>query len=260
MESPGVLDGSLKTSPVIPLLSIPFESLLPRNKTDEKEVGDVDSVIPSLMSLTLSPPKISQLSSPPKIPRLTFTRLRSHRNESPKPPPPPSFQPRSFDFVEVERTNKTRREFAFVAREVTRGNFEPPAGSRLLFGYYTYPSGKKELVGVASFQNSSPFSSKASEKEDRELFFYDFYNLIHYIFLLRDFRGFGYGGRMVQDIERRFRGSVGPMPLRPVRVQAGTRAVSFFEKQGYQRVSIGKDSLCCGTPIFRTLYNMTKQL
>ena len=47
------------------------------------------------------------------------------------------------EIVEVERTNKTRREFAQVARDVTRENFEPPAGSRILFAYYSYPTGKK---------------------------------------------------------------------------------------------------------------------
>lgn len=147
-----------------------------------------------------------------------------------------------------------------MAREVTRENFEPPAGSRILFGYYTYPSGKKELVGVASFQDSSQFSSKASESEDRDLYIYDYYNLVHYIFLLRDFRGFGYGRRMVLEMERRFRDSAHGALLRPIRLQAGTRAVGFFESIGYRRVSIGKDSICCGTPIFRTLYNMTKKL
>lgn len=279
MELPEVLrkSSSFQTfSPVIPLLSIPLESLRPlqgRRKSlltpspEKKSViiddGDdvVDSVIPSLMSLTLSPPVIIPcLPSPPDVPCPPIARYDK------TPLPPPSFHQRSVTIVEVERTNKTRREFVFVAREVTRENFEPPAGSRIIFAYYTYPSGKKELVGVASFQDSSPFSSKASEKEDRELYIYDFYNLIHYIFFLRDFRGFGFGRQMVQEIERRFydfagaRDGAGAASLRPIRVQAGTRAVGFFESLGYRRVSIGKDSICCGTPIFRTLYNMTKNL
>lgn len=118
----------------------------------------------------------------------------------------------------------------------------------------------QELIGVASFQDSNRHASKAQEKEDRDLFVYDFYNLIHYIFVLRDFRGFGYGGRMVREIERRFEAcrKRDLAPPRPIRLQSSTRAVAFFESLGYHRVGIGNESLCCGTPIFRTLYNMTK--
>ena len=92
-----------------------------------------------------------------------------------------------------------------------------------------------------------------------ELFTYDFYHLIHYIFILRDFRGFGYGSRMVAEMEQRF-AEKRTRSRRPIRLQAGTRAVAFFEALGYRRVGVGKDSICCGTPLFRTLYNMVKEM
>ena len=186
MESPGVASGSIKTSPVVPLLSIPLEFLRPQrqksitalnestvglkgidsNNNKQRGDGEADLLIPSLMSLTVSPPRMTSLH---------LARLRSRA-----PFPPPNFCPlysatfqsspyiyasstpslflhqRCFAIVEVERTNKTRREFAQVAREVTRENFEPPAGTRILFAYYTYPSGKK--VRKTSFISLARFS------------------------------------------------------------------------------------------------------
>ena len=117
----------------------------------------------------------------------------------------------------------------------------------------------QDLIGVSSFQDFNPFASKADDKEDLELFTYDFYHQIHYIFILRDYRGFGYGSRMVAEMERRF-AATNERTLFPrsIRLQASTRAVAFFEALGYRRVGVGKDSVCCGTPLFRTLYNMVK--
>ena len=136
------------------------------NNNKQRGDGEADLLIPSLMSLTVSPPRMTSLH---------LARLRSRA-----PFPPPNFCPlysatfqsspyiyasstpslflhqRCFAIVEVERTNKTRREFAQVAREVTRENFEPPAGTRILFAYYTYPSGKK--VRKTSFISLARFS------------------------------------------------------------------------------------------------------
>lgn len=255
--------GAATVLPVVPLLSIRFETppatptigKTDDNNNNKSPAADVGSVIPSLMSLTLSPP------SPTYAPFSVRSLRRNGHRQTKSSYDEPKEVARCFEIVEVERTNKTRREFAHIAREVTRENFEPPAGTKLLFAYYTYPNGKKELIGVASFQEFNAFSSKAGDKEDSDLFVYDYYNIIHYVFMLRDFRGFGYGRRMIESAEKRFRvsggGGGGSLP-RPIRVQAGTRAVGFFEALGYRRVSVGKDSICCGTPLFRTLYNMTK--
>jgi len=274
----------------------------------------VDSVIPSLMSLNLSPPSFLAPRFAHPVNDLTMEGLfapASGRHTTPgqfellkggvasssrhgATKEKVNVKDDRLEIVEVERTNKTRREFAQVARDVTRENFEPPAGSRILFAYYSYPTGKKELIGVASFQDFNRHSSRAGNKEDYDLFIYDFYNVIHYIFILRDFRGFGYGTRVVAEMEKRFlsrrddddvdgngdetkivsvttqdtslpasdhqpRRQRAPT-RRPVRVQASTRAVAFFEALGYRRIGIGKESVCCGTPLFRTLYNMMKKL
>lgn len=285
---------------IVPLLSIPFQPpLRPKRRSGRRSLkknanaakADVDSVIPSLMSLALDPPVPAVSNSragPAKGPLclpivnqrqkqaavaasglvggqvqplllMTENMARStvdglvpllRRGVTPHD---------RLEIVEVERTNKTRREFAQIARDVTRECFEPPAGSRILFAYYTFPSGKRDLIGVSSFQDFNPFASKADDKEDLELFTYDFYHQIHYIFILRDYRGFGYGSRMVAEMERRF-AATNERTLFPrsIRLQASTRAVAFFEALGYRRVGVGKDSVCCGTPLFRTLYNMVK--
>jgi len=283
---------------IVPLLSIPFKQP-PRpirrsgKKGQKKKSLDADagvnSVIPSLMSLSLDPPMpsapaatavptvspfflpvVKQKKKPPsltgyvanQVPPLLLTREEIARStvDGLGPLLRRGLAPHDrIEIVEVERTNKTRREFAQIARDVTRECFEPPAGSRILFAYYTFPTGKRNLIGVSSFQDFNPFASKAGDQEDLELFTYDFYHQIHYIFILRDYRGFGYGSRMVAEMERRFNvTNERALFPRPIRLQASTRAVAFFEAPGYRRVGVGRDSVCCGAPLFKTLYNMVK--
>ena len=138
--------GASAVLPVVPLLSIRFETPPTIGKTDNNNnnkspAADVGSIIPSLMSLTLSPP------SPTSAP-FSVRSLRRNGHRQTKSSYAPKEVARCFEIVEVERTNKTRREFAHIAREVTRENFEPLAGTKLLFAYYTYPNGKK-VKGIA---------------------------------------------------------------------------------------------------------------
>ena len=163
------------SSEIVPLLSIEFQQPPTRRKRSVrgKKVkkttsteSDPNSVIPALMSLSLNVP-IQRESRLPATAKSTANAV--HPPEATKSfdipvQPTKSFvqpllmtEPRPVDGLvpllrrgverveikEVERSNKTRREFALVARDVTREYFEPPAGSRILFAYYTYPSGKK---------------------------------------------------------------------------------------------------------------------
>ena len=141
----------------------------------------------------------------------------------------------------------------------------------------------QELVGVASFQECNQYSTRANDLEDFRLFLYDHYNVIHYIFLMGDFRGLGFGRRMITEIEKRFncRKKEGeeeeagedatPVTIpdsvshkRPIRVQVSSRAVGFFEALGYHRLGVVKGAserpLYWAPPLFKTLINMTKYL
>ena len=169
---------------IVPLLSIPFQPpLRPKRRSGRRSLkknanaakADVDSVIPSLMSLALDPPVPAVSNSPagpakgpfclPIVkqkqkqaavaasglvggqvqPLLLMTENMARSTvDGLVPLLRRGITPHDrLEIVEVERTNKTRREFAQIARDVTRECFEPPAGSRILFAYYTFPSGKR---------------------------------------------------------------------------------------------------------------------
>jgi len=226
-------------------------------KCIRQKLAPVDALIKPLMSLQIE-------LNPPKLKSSNFNCIGLKKDC-----PDISAIKNHFMITEVERNNKTRREFARIARDVSSENYEPPAGSRLLFGYYTYPTGKQELCAVACFQDAIEWSSKAPPHEDNRLFTYDHYNVIHYIFVLRDFRGFGYGKQLVEQIEAQFASNA---IRRDIRLQAALGAVAFFEALGYKRVGAVKDTVGhrrrhgvdrrssgIGSPLFRVLVDMSKK-
>ena len=141
---------------------------------------------------------------------------------------------------EVTRTNKTLHLFRQVARESTGETFDIPDDNKVLFAYESKEGGSRTLVGVACYLPATP--------SDRSFHF------LNYIFMKPFHQGRGYGAALLKRIEA----SMWSKVRKPIRVESASRAVGFFQKNGYRCQGEVIECVCGGSPLFSRLQEMEK--
>lgn len=149
---------------------------------------------------------------------------------------------------EVERTNSNRHKFRQLARIVSGEVFDIPESNGALFAYNILKH-KDELVGVISFQTGSATVNEPGASFDSE-----FFNVITFLFVHRDFQGAGIGRKLVNMAIDIMVSSIN----RPVRVESAFRAVDFFIKLGFVQKKEPMDCFGGGPKLFKTIVGMER--
>lgn len=146
---------------------------------------------------------------------------------------------------QVQSTTQTRRKFRQVARDTCGESMEPgPDDNLIMFG--EIEEEKDPVVGV--------ICAKPARTDVEDATNSDYYHCINFLFVKGDFQRRGYGGLLLNAIERELRFRA----LRPIRVESAFKAVEFFKTQGYRQVGEPVDCVFAGSALFRTLQTMMK--
>lgn len=148
------------------------------------------------------------------------------------------------------RNNRNRHVFRQVARDSSGEIFDVPEGNRLVFCYLDKPD-VNNVVAVASW---APAREGGKNVEDN--FENNYNHVVTYLFVKAHFKGMGIGSRTIQHVLREMKA----LRKRPVRVLSAAKAVSFFEKHGFVKQSEPEEMVCGGSPLFRFLAKMEKDV
>ncbi|XP_057303036.1 uncharacterized protein LOC130639126 [Hydractinia symbiolongicarpus] len=147
----------------------------------------------------------------------------------------------------MSRTMTNRRIFRTLARDNCGESMEPGEEEIMYFGYKPNDL-KKEGPAISCASLKLANVSCTDSKKD------EFYHWITFLFVYRDFKGFGYGKQFVEYLD------VEAMNLirRPVRTESAYKAVGFFEKCGFKKIAEPRECVA-GSSLFRFLYLMEKK-
>lgn len=152
----------------------------------------------------------------------------------------------------MPRNNHNRHLFRQVARESAGEIFDASSEDSVFFAYeHVQGSRQKTLIGVASLQMASATPSSGTLSQ---LFLNDSYHQLTYMFMKPRWKGLGYGSLFLSRLETAMLKHL----VRSIRVESSSRAVKFFEKNGYQKIGEPIHCICPGSPLFARLIRMQK--
>ena len=147
------------------------------------------------------------------------------------------------------RNNRNRHLFRQVSRDSSSETFDIPEDNKVVFCYLDRTD-HNNVVAVASW---APAREAGKNSED------DFENkhnhVITYLFVKSHFKGMGFGSRTLKHVLREMKA----LRNRPVRVQSAEKAVSFFERHGFVKLSEPEEMVCGGSPLFKFLVKMERK-
>lgn len=145
------------------------------------------------------------------------------------------------------RNNRNRHLFRQISRDSSSEVFDIPEDNRVVFCYLGKPD-HDNVVAVASW---TPASDGAQNTDDFE----NKYNhVLTYLFVKASYKGMGIGSRTLKHVLREMKA----LRKRPVRVQSAHKAVSFFQKHGFNILGETEEMVCGGSPLFNYLTKMEK--
>ena len=145
------------------------------------------------------------------------------------------------------RNSRNRHLFRRVSRDSSSEVFDIPEDNRVVFCYLGKPD-HDNVVAVASW---APARDGAQNTDDFE----NKYNhVLTYLFVKASYKGMGIGSRTLKHVLREMKA----LRKRPVRVQSAHKAVSFFQKHGFNILGETEEMVCGGSPLFNYLTKMEK--
>ena len=147
------------------------------------------------------------------------------------------------------RNNRNRHLFRQVSRDSSSEIFDIPEDNKVVFCYLDRAD-NDNVVAVASWAPAR--EGGLNNEED----FQNKYNhVLTYLFVKTHYKGMGIGTRTLKHVLREMKA----LRNRPVRVQSAEKAVSFFGKHGFVKLSEPEEMVCGGSPLFRFLVKMERK-
>ena len=145
------------------------------------------------------------------------------------------------------RNNRNRHLFRQISRDSSSEVFDVPEDNKVVFCYLDKPD-RDNIVAVASW---APARDGGQNTEDFE----NKYNhVLTYLFVKAHYKGMGIGSRTLKHVLREMKA----LRNRPVRVRSAHKAVSFFQKHGFNTLGEAEEMVWGGSPLFSSLTKMEK--